>query len=704
MFQGQYLRLQKLADGFAELCFDRVSDAVNRLDAATIAELRRALTLLQNESMLKGLLVCSAKQDFMLGATAEERAALLRHSQDEVLRISMAQSAVITALSDLPMPIVVAVDGFALSAGFELALAADARVMTTSARVGLPEVSLGLIPGLGGTLRLPRLIGLQAAAAWILDGAPRAAEAMQACAAAEQLCAKAELSQTALGQLAALAASGAWRQRRERAQAALSPLAPELAAQWRQKLVRSAEHFPAALAALELMQAAAALDRDSALQQEAQTLASLATTPAARSLMQLARNEQLLKTKANEAARRSKQVRAAAVLGAGIMGGGIAYTSALSGVAVRMKDIAQAALALGKREARKLLDKQQQAGKLNAEQAQAIDAAIVATLGYEGFSGVDVLIEAVVENLRVKKTVLAEVEQQLGAHAILASNTSSLSIAELATSLQRPQNFVGMHFFNPVPLMPLVEVIRGPHTSDEAVATITAYAARMGKTAIVVKDCAGFLVNRILTAYIIEFLRLLDEGVDYEAIDHSMERFGWPMGPAYLQDVVGMDTSSHVIDFISAAYPQRMAMRFKSAVHAMAERQRYGQKCGVGFYEHMRDDRGRWQRKSSASAQTLVAATRGHAARQADAREIIGRLMLSMFLEASSCLEDGTASSPAEIDMALILGLGFPRHLGGIFHYADLYGLPQLLDDCERYGREPGATLLARAEAHACYF
>jgi 3-hydroxyacyl-CoA dehydrogenase / enoyl-CoA hydratase / 3-hydroxybutyryl-CoA epimerase / enoyl-CoA isomerase len=326
-----------------------------------------------------------------------------------------------------------------------------------------------------------------------------------------------------------------------------------------------------------------------------------------------------------------------------------------------------------------------ESGRMKPDKAEAVLADIRPTLDYGGFESVDIVVEAVVENMKVKKTVLAEVEKRVGPNTIIASNTSSLSISEMAGVLARPGNFVGMHFFNPVPVMPLVEVIRGPNTSELAAATVASYATAMGKTPIVVKECPGFLVNRILTPYLIGFLRALHDGADYAAIDRVMESFGWPMGPAYLQDVVGMDTLLHVLQVISGGFADRMKITFAHAVELMVQHKRLGQKSGAGFYRYGRDPKGKPRKETDPQTAQLLASVQPGGLRQFADQEVLERLMLPMIIEAVRCLEEGIADSAAEVDMSLLLGLGFPRHVGGPLKYADWLGLQNVVARCEAY-------------------
>jgi 3-hydroxyacyl-CoA dehydrogenase/enoyl-CoA hydratase/3-hydroxybutyryl-CoA epimerase/enoyl-CoA isomerase len=704
MYNGQSIRVLRVTQGVVELRFDRGQDAVNKFDLRTVEELRAATAAIRGDSSVTGVLVSSAKDAFIVGADIFEFGVLFAKSAAAIAEFNIGQSAVFTEFEDLPVPIVTAINGLALGGGFEMTLASDYRVMAVDAQVGLPEVSLGLFPGFGGTVRLPRLIGAAPALEWISSGKPQNAAAALAAGAVDSMAAPAQLRDAALAQLQSAIDGGQWKMRRALRTGAVTIFDRAAVAALKAAAAKTAGHYPAALAAVELVESAAGSSRDAALTLEAQAFARIAKTPTAASLTQLFINSQLLKRKAKDYTRIARKVNRAAVLGAGIMGGGIAYTSAVKGTAILMKDIASTALDLGKSEAKKLLDKQVQSGRMKPEQATAIDASIVPTLDYSDFATIDAVIEAVVENLQVKKIVLAEVEENVSSDAVIASNTSSLSITDLSTALRRPENFVGMHFFNPVPAMPLVEIIRGANTSETAAATMADYARTMGKTPIVAKDCPGFLVNRILTPYVIGFLQLIRDGADFEKVDQVMEDFGWPMGPAYLQDVVGMDTSSHVFDTIVAGYPQRMRLDFKDAVHLMAEHRRFGQKSGLGFYRYETTAKGRPLKMQAPDAHALIETVQPHGRQSFSDEEITDRLMLPMILEAATCLEEGVVENAAEIDTSLILGVGFPRHLGGPLKYADLLGVDNLVCKCDDYaalggGYRVSAKLRALAQS-----
>lgn len=684
MFEGESVRLRLLANGIAELCFDRRADAINKLDVRTIEELRAATEELYRHPGLRGVLVSSAKSGFIVGADTFEFAGLFARDENEIAAHIAGQNAVFRRFEDLGVPIVTAINGVALGGGLEMALASDCRLAARSAQVGLPEIKLGLFPGYGGTVRLPRLTSAAVAIEWVSSGTPRSAEQAAADGVVDAVTAPEELRDAALARLEALIASGEWRAQRARRH---GPFQADQAAleQARARLENGARVQPAALAAVELMASSAALGRDQALEREHRAFGRIARTQAAASLVQLFVNEQLAKSKAKSYGKQTRSFRQIAVVGAGIMGGGIALTSASRGVPVLMKDIAAQALQQGMTEARRLLEKQVRAGRLPAEKAVAVLDTIRPQFGYEGFGALDLVIEAVVESMEVKKGVLAEIERHAAPGAIIASNTSSLSIGTMAEGLERPENFLGLHFFNPVPVMPLVEVVRGPRTSAGALAGAVGYAAALGKAPIVVRDCPGFLVNRIFTAYLLGCFGAMRDGADFRVVDQVMESFGWPMGPAYLQDVIGLDTLLKVVKVISAGYPHRMSFDSAIAPEFLVAGGRLGQKSGAGYYRYERDPQGKPKKLPDPQASALLAPLQADGPRPLTDEEIIERLMLPMIIEASLCLEEGVAESAQEIDLALVLGLGFPRHAGGPLKYCDWLGLGRVVGRCEAY-------------------
>lgn len=690
LHQGQTVQLTRLDHGLVELCFDRKGEAINKLDRLALSELHEAIATIAATPGLRGVLLTSAKEVFIAGADITEFGAQFKRPNEEMLDHFRDSNAVLCGLERLDMPVLAAINGYALGGGLELALCCDYRVMSASAQVGLPEVSLGLFPGLGGTVRLPRIAGLEAAIDWIAGGKPSRADAALDAGVVDQVAAPDQLRAAALALLEHAAAhEQEWRARRAVRQDPV-PLAPgaarEVFQQARSRIAaNSPKHQPAAMMALESIESNWPLAIALALEVEVRQFARVAKTQAAASLVQAFLSEQALKKLCRAHAGAARPVKAAAVLGAGIMGGGIAFASALKGVPARMKDIAQGQLDLGSAEADKLLARQVRQGRLTQDKAAAVRRGIVAQLDYAGFEQVDLVVEAVVENIKVKHAVLADLETKVADDAIIASNTSSLRIDDLAVVLARPKNFVGMHFFNPVPVMPLVEIVKGEATSEQAVSAAVGYAVAMGKTPVVVKDCPGFLVNRILIANTRAFSQLVADGADFEKVDRVMEDFGWPMGPAYLMDVVGMDTGSHVAKVIAAGYPERMTSTWDDVLELMVGQRRFGQKAGIGFYRYEADPAGKPVKRHAADSHALIASVQPNGQREFAAQEIVERLMLPMIIEAATALEDGVVATPAELDMALLLGIGFPRYAGGVLKYADWLGMEWVLALSDRY-------------------
>ncbi|VFU09035.1 fatty acid oxidation complex subunit alpha FadB [Methylocella tundrae] len=684
LFDGETIQVEELGEGLVELRFARKGEAVNKLDRLAFGELARAIGAVSHAPGLKGVLISSGKDAFIVGADIFEFVEIFRREEKEIADFVAANAKIITALSDLPAPSVAAINGLALGGGFEVALAADYRVMSSAAKIGQPEVHLGIFPGYGGTVRLPRLIGLAESAQWIISGAQQTPEAALARGAVDAVASPEDLREAALTQLRnAVANPAEWRRRRVDAAKALSfegQNVHDFLAGAEVNAARALPHYPAAHDAVELLELAAGLDRDAALALEAEQFARTARSQAAASLINIFINEQALKKIIKQYAKSAAPVRRAAVIGAGVMGAGIAYQSALRGVPTILKDVSDKALDAGMAEAQKLLAKQVEQGRLSLDRADAIAAAITPSLTFDGFGSVDVVIEAIVENIDIKAAVFRQIEGIASAETILASNTSSLRIADLADGLRHPENFIGMHFFNPVPKMALVEVVRGPKTSEAAVATIVGYANALGKTPIVVGDCPGFVVNRVLTPYLIAFLHLVRDGVDFHHIDRVMEGFGWPMGPAYLIDVIGLDISHHVVEIVSAGFPERMAASHPSAIDILKADGRLGQKNGRGFYLYTRDPKGRPRKDSDPAAPELLAAGQPRGKTTITDAEIIERMMLPLILETARCFEDGVVGSPGEADMCLLLGLGLPRYLGGALKYADYLGLQNIVE------------------------
>ena len=679
MFEGKAFRLTSLEEGLLELCFDLQGESVNKFNLLAMSELAEVLDLLETDKQAKGLLIRSGKDVFVVGADINEFGAVFATGVDAVKSHLAENNRSFSRIENLPFPTVVAIDGYALGGGTEFCLACDFRVASTGAKLGLPETKLGIIPGWGGTVRLPRLAGLDVAIEWISSGSEQRAEKALSDGVVDGVVAPDKLYDSALSVLRqAVAGKLSYLERRQQKQAPLqhNDIESLLSFESSKAFVKgkAGRNYPAPVKAIEAMQQAAKMSRDDAIKVETETFAALSVLPVTQALTGLFVADQALGRKAKHWERQAdKKVASAAVLGAGIMGGGIAYQSAYKGVPVIMKDIAQQGLDLGMSEAAKLLNKRVERGRMSSAEMAEVLNRIHPTLSYEGIDAADIVVEAVVENPKVKKAVLAETEKHVKADTILATNTSTISVSSLAAALARPENFCGMHFFNPVHAMPLVEVIRGKRSSDLAIARTVAYANALGKKAVVVNDCPGFLVNRVLFPYFAGFAMLLRDGADYQQVDKVMERWGWPMGPAYLMDVVGLDTGVHAEKVMAEGFPDRLKRDFVSATDLLFNAGYLGQKNGKGFYKYENDKKGKPQKVAYEDAYQLFD---GHVKTRQEFSEdeIVARVMVPMANELMRCLDENIVESASEADMALIYGLGFPPFRGGVFRWLDAIG------------------------------
>lgn len=690
IYQANTLQVKELQDGIAELSFCS-PNSVNKLDLATLESLDKALDALNAHPGLKGLLLTSDKDSFIVGADITEFLGLFAKPEQELDQWLQFANSIFNKLEDLPVPTVSVVKGHTLGGGCECVLATDMRIGDKTTSIGLPETKLGIMPGFGGCVRLPRVIGADSAMEIITQGkACRADEALKV-GLLDAVVDSETLRESALTTLQqAINEQLDWqRRRREKTSAlTLSKLEATMSFTMAKGLVaqKAGPHYPAPMAAVMTIEAGARSERDAALVIERQHFIKLAKSEEAKSLVGLFLNDQYIKSLAKKAGKAAdKDTQRAAVLGAGIMGGGIAYQSALKGVPVLMKDIAQPSLDLGMTEAAKLLNKQLERGRIDGFKMSGILASITPSLHYAGIEQADIVVEAVVENPKVKAAVLSEVEQNVGEGTVLTSNTSTIPIDLLAKSLQRPENFCGMHFFNPVHRMPLVEIIRGEKTSQDTINRVVAYAAKMGKSPIVVNDCPGFFVNRVLFPYFGGFSMLLRDGADFTRIDKVMERqFGWPMGPAYLLDVVGIDTAHHAQAVMAQGFPERMAKQGRDAIDALYEANRYGQKNGHGFYSYSTDRKGKPKKTFTDEIVPLLADVCAAPA-EFDDQTLIERMMIPMINEVVLCLQENIIASAQEADMALVYGLGFPPFRGGVCRYLDSLGISNYIEMAKQY-------------------
>jgi 3-hydroxyacyl-CoA dehydrogenase/enoyl-CoA hydratase/3-hydroxybutyryl-CoA epimerase/enoyl-CoA isomerase len=709
-FEGQAIHVHMIAEGLAELRFDLKDDSINKFNRLTLTEAADAIAKIKADPEIRGLLVTSGKDCFIVGADVTEFVEHFKNAEEQLTESILDVDKGFNAVEDFDFPTVTAINGFALGGGLEFALATSYRVISSTAKIGFPEVKLGLFPGWGGTVRMTRLVGADNAIEWIAGAEQYGADVALKTGVVDAVVPPERLREAALDLLKqAMDGRRDWKARRleKISPLKLNPTESMMVFETAKAFVagKAGPNYPSPVVAINVMQQAATRSREDALRIEASNFARMAKTPTSNALVTVFLGDRYVAKVAKETAKAGSTVKSAAVVGAGIMGGGIAYQSASRGIPIVMKDIQEKALALGLGEAQKLLGKRLEGKKITADEMAETLTRIRPTLSFGDFKTVDLVVEAVVENESVKKSVLAELEGQVREDAILTSNTSTISITRLGEDLKRPENFCGMHFFNPVYKMPLVEVIRGRKSGDRAVATTVGYALALGKTPVIVNDGPGFLVNRILFPYLAGFIGLVNDGVDFQRIDKIMEKFGWPMGPAYLLDVVGIDTAHHAQAVLATAFPDRMRYTGRTAVDVMFESRRFGQKNNKGFYSYTTDKKGKPKKEVDPSvANLLEPLIKENVSASITDQDIIDRTMLPMIIESSRCLQDRIVGTPAEVDIAVVFGLGFPPFRGGLFRYADSVGAKVLCEKAAKYAPlsklyEPTAQMLKLALA-----
>ena len=667
-------------NGIVHIVFDRPGEKVNLLSPELLQELSEILDSIRGREDVRGVIFRSAKAgNFIAGMNIDTIASYTdAFKAAEGARFGQV---VFQKIADLPVPSGCALNGACLGGGMELALACTVRVAADSSAVklGLPETQLGIIPGFGGTQRLPRLVGLVSSLDLILSGRSLDAKRAKRVGLVDLVVPVAYLERETI-KLMLKAAGGLKRSRPLTGRLAelIPPVRKLIIGKARKAAEAKAtpENYPAPFRALEAIDAAFAMGMPQGLDLEARIVGELVPTRTSKNLMWLFKSQSALKKDPSGIVALPRKVRRAAVLGAGIMGGGIAQLIADKGIPVRLKDLRGEALLTALRQASKIWREQVDRKRITPRVMRQRLGFIAPTLDDSGFSKVDIVLEAVVENLEVKQKVLAAIEERIGARTVFASNTSTIPISDIAARAVRPERVVGMHFFNPVHRMPLVEVIAGQRSSPEAVSTVHAFALELGKVPVVVRDAPGFLVNRILMLYFNEALRFLAEGVAIEDADRAMFAFGLPMGPFALMDEIGLDTGQHAAAVLEGAFGKRIGAA-TSLLQAIVAGGRLGKKNGKGFYSYKNGKR----MSPDAQVPKLAGAT---APLQLPVEMLQERMVLAMVNEAAICLEDGVVREPRDVDVAMVYGTGFPPFRGGLLRYADSIGPAVLVDRLSR--------------------
>ncbi|MEK6627700.1 MAG: 3-hydroxyacyl-CoA dehydrogenase NAD-binding domain-containing protein [Bdellovibrionota bacterium] len=715
------LTTQKIgAAEIAILTFDLPNEKVNKLSTPVMSELKSNIEKIRTSSY-KMLVIKSTKPKiFIAGADIEEIKEL--KSKEQVKAAVSSGQEIFNLIEDLPMPTMALINGACAGGGCELILACDYRIATDdpSTRIGLPETQLGILPGFGGCVRLPRTVGLQASLDVILAGKLLNSKKALKIGLVDFVVHPNLLESFAATQiekiLSDISAGGSPKRRKKfKARGVVNKLLEGAlkAVVFRQakksvlKLTKG--HYPAPLAALEVIKQTYGMsDRTRALQIECDYFCDCAVTDVSKNLIHIFYLTEMVKKQTGvSSAVKGKSIKHLGVLGAGTMGGGIAYVAADKGVDVRVKDISHDANAKALKHASDLWAKLVKKRVIDSYQFTQKMSLVSTTLDFSGFKNIDLTIEAIVEDMGIKQKVISQTASQMRDDAIIVTNTSSLSVNEIAKGHPRPENFAGMHFFSPVHKMPLVEVIRGEKSSDETIATVFELAKKMGKMPVVVKDGAGFLVNRLLLPYMSEAAFLLSEGMSVSQVDKVfVSTFGMPMGPFELMDSVGIDVCVKVLNIFKKAFPDRVEIP-ELMQKLEKNKARLGQKTGLGFYKY--DQSGK-----KIEMDQLIYAELGLSTptNPYSDEECIERCVFAMINECSLALDqDKIVETPHEVDLAMIMGTGFPPFRGGLLKYADSVGAGYVKAQLDKYSQErkakrlkPSARLIERAEKNMKFY
>lgn len=692
--------------------FDLPGEKVNKFSTPVMMRLKEVVAELKTSAYKAVIFKSNKPKIFIAGADIDEIKKMTTPA--EFAAAVSGGQAVMNEVEDLPMITIAAVNGACAGGGCEFIMACDYRIASddASTRIGLPETKLGIIPGFGGCVRMPRIVGLQSALDIILNGKlERAAKAVKI-GLVDAVVHPSILMDQAVKMAEEKMAEGK-RQKTYRAQGFMNkalegPAKFVVFKKAKENVLKFTHgHYPAPLKAIEVIQKTYGMsDRERAMEIERQAFIECSTNPISKNLIHVFDLMESVKKQTGVvgSAVKGREVTHLGVLGAGTMGGGIAYVAADKGVYVRMKDVNWDAIGRGLKHANDLWLKLMKKKAITPYEKQHRMDRVSGTLDYSGFSHMQLVVEAIVEDMEIKKKVIAETAKNMKPDAIIATNTSSLSVTEMSAGHPRPEYFAGMHFFNPVDKMPLVEVIRGEKTSDETIATVYELTKRMGKLPVVVKDGPGFLVNRLLLPYMAEAAFLLQEGMSIETVDQAyVKEFGMPMGPFALMDEVGLDVCIKVLKIFKKAFGARIEIA--GLMDKLASSERKGKKNRKGFYTY--DDR---DKRQGVDLTVYTELGLPVPTDPLSIKECLERGVFAMVNECSRALiEDKIVETPNEVDLAMITGTGFPPFRGGLLKYADSIGTPYIVDQLELYGAKharlkPAAPLIAMAKSSQKFY
>ena len=693
---------EKIEDSIGILYFDLPGEKVNKFSSETMQELSDQIDQLESMQDIKCLLLMSIKPGiFIAGADIKEIFEV--KDENEGYEIARKGQNVFARIGQLPFPSVAVIHGACMGGGTEISLNCTYRLASDSdkTKIGLPEVNLGLLPGWSGTTLLPRMIGLQRSLDLILTGRHLNAKRAYRSGLIDKIIAGEWVQEKAIEFAKEVIAGDTKKYAKRRKPRGLinaiiekTPFGRKIMFGKAEKMVmqKTGGHYPAPLLALETIKKARTKSISKALEIEARALGKLLATDISKNLVQIFFwTEEIKKENGTDNLDlKGRSVNKAAVLGAGVMGGGIAQLFASREIPIRVKDVNQDAVAKAYQRAAQVLKGKLKRRRINKLQMMQIMNRISGTIDYSGFRHSNLVIEAIVEDIKIKKSVLTELEKYVNEQTVIATNTSSLNVDDMADALKKKDRFVGLHFFNPVHRMPLVEVVRGKHSSDEAIATVFNLSKKLGKTPIVVKDGPGFLVNRLLLPYMVEAISLLEEGHSMQKIDKVMKKFGMPMGPIELFDEVGIDVAEKVAKILQHTMADRMAE--SDLLHKLVEEDRLSKKAKKGFYIYTtgkKADDPRIEKFISIDKQTHL-----------DDVQMVQRMIYPMINEAARCLDEGIAQSARDVDVGMIFGTGFAPFRGGLLRYAESEGIANVVKTLTKFKEDfgdrftPSASLL----------
>ena len=691
-----YAEIEK-ENGVAIVWMDQPGEKVNKISIDLVDEFKTMLDGLEGDKAVRAIVLISRKPDnFIAGADIDKFRDMTSPEDGEML--SRHGHALLNRMAAFPKPIVAAIHGATLGGGLEVALACHYRIAGDDPKtvLALPEVKLGLLPGGGGTQRLPRLVGLQASLDMMLTGKniyPRQAKKM---GLVDDLIHPYGLLEAAKKAALKLADQPLKRKKRQPLLAEIlesTSLTRSVVYKKATELVQKQTwgNYPAPFKIIECVKAGMEKGMDAGLEAESKKFGELIVSPQSRELIQIFLS--ITAMKKNPLKGMVRPVRKVGVLGAGLMGAGIANVSAANGMEVLLKDVSFDALGQGEKAVWQDLNGKVKKKSLSPFQRDVTFSRIRGTTDYRGFEKADLIIEAVFEDLELKKKILAETEAYLKEDAVFASNTSSLPISGIAAAAKRPERVIGMHYFSPVPMMPLLEIIVTEKTADWVKATALDVGIRQGKTVIVVNDGPGFYTTRILAPLLNEALEVLNEGGDIKEIDTAMRQFGYPVGPIALLDEVGIDVGAHVSKVLGPLFSARGA-KPNTAMERLFQAGYKGRKNNRGFYLY-----GDHSGKKSVNEE-IYKFFDGDKRRKFDNQDIQNRLSLAMVNEAALCLQEGILQSPRDGDIGAVFGLGFPPFLGGPFRYIDSMGLQKIISLLEKLEKEHGPRFTPAAILH----